>query len=262
MNPLCLFHAHENDPCHVECQRGFSFPMETQTFHRWYLQRYADTDTFGNVPGQTQHFQRVRLDADILVPSFAQRLAERLGEFGEQLLEGFRSDLLLQLAFPYDKHFPALFLKQGQVSFVTFDVLLELHRPILEIRLGKRKIAVRTSMPEATVDEQCDFLPRPRNIRPPWNPPLKTITSKSSFSENLAHKEFGLGIRPFVSRHGLMNCRRYRTSVLFLGINHALSPELEGVYNSLVRPRVNIGKPTGFRNKAKAKLVDQTQCHQ
>ena len=70
---------------------------------------------------------------------------------------------------------------------VPFDVLLKLLTPIVYVRFGQSQIALRASMPEAPVDEDCQFPPRKGNVRsadvsPPLAiyPPMEAVTRKAS----------------------------------------------------------------------------------
>jgi hypothetical protein len=58
-----------------------------------------------------------------------------------------------ELAFPYRDYFPAHAFEVESFSIIAFYVSIEFGFPEFSIVLWKAVIAARTSMPEATVEE-------------------------------------------------------------------------------------------------------------
>lgn len=78
-------------------------------------------------------------------------LAQLTGELRQKPAERFFTFAFFQLAFPDYVHLPPIGDKRCLVLSITFLVAVELRRPILGVLLGKRKVAMRATVPIAPV---------------------------------------------------------------------------------------------------------------
>ena len=74
-------------------------------------------------------------------------------KFWQELRERFLTLALLQLAFPYYMHLPAICDKRRFVLSIAFLVSVELCHPIFGVLLGKGKVAMRAAVPITSVYE-------------------------------------------------------------------------------------------------------------
>ena len=118
-------------------------------------------------------------------------------------MERFIDRLFLQLTFPNDMDTPPLLFEAADIAFVAFDVTLEFRNPVLEIGLRHGRMAVWTTMPKASVDENAYLLPRIGDVRLSRHLPLKTVSTKTRRAEALSDDELGLGVFAFVASHAL-----------------------------------------------------------
>lgn len=117
---------------------------------------------------------------------------------------GFVNFVAFEFAFPNSDGRPTEFFQLGDRAGVALDVAAKLCLPELGIALWSRRIAVRASVPEASVHKDGDLAPGKRDVRPAWSLlPLKAIAGKASGSQALAHEQFGFGVLPLVSLHGM-----------------------------------------------------------
>lgn len=72
-------------------------------------------------------------------------------KFWQELRERFLTLALLQLAFPYYMHLPAICDKRRFVLSIAFLVSVELCHPIFGVLLGKGKVAMRAAVPITSV---------------------------------------------------------------------------------------------------------------
>ena len=94
--------------------------------------------------------------------------------------------LFIQLAFPYHMNAPAVRLKRFDIAPVTLDVAFEFRNPVLLIAFRHGRLAVWTTVPKASVDEQGHLFTRIGDVGTPRNAPLKTIARKRPSSRSLA----------------------------------------------------------------------------
>ena len=88
---------------------------------------------------------------------------------------------------------PTHLQKRALLLPVPFDVLLKLLTPIVYVRFGQTQIALRASMPEAPVDEDCQFPPRKGNVR---SADVSTPISIDSPMESVPRKASGAQYAP------------------------------------------------------------------
>jgi len=116
-----------------------------------------------------------------------------------QAKEGFHSIfqpfLIHRLAFPNHQYFPALFLEKSNLSAIPQFVLIELVLPKLRVgRGGRRLLASRMSMPEASVDEDGNLQFRQNNVRCPRQVSPVDAKSTPHAMEQPAQQDFWSGI--------------------------------------------------------------------
>lgn len=117
---------------------------------------------------------------------------------------GFVDFVALEFAFPNSDGRPAEFFQLGDRTGISLDVAAKLCLPELGIALWSRRVAVRASVPEASVYEDGDFASGKCDVWPAWSLlPLKAIVGKASGSQTLAHEQLGLSVLPLVSLHGM-----------------------------------------------------------
>lgn len=123
---------------------------------------------------------------------------------GDDAGHGFVNFVAFEFAFPNSDGRPTEFFQLGDRTGIALDVAAKLCLPELGIALWSRRIAVRASVPEASVHKDGDFASRKRDVRPAWSLlPLKAIAGKASGSQALAHEQLGFGVLPLVSLHGM-----------------------------------------------------------
>lgn len=125
----------------------------------------------------------------------------------QQSFECLVDRFLLELTFPYYVNFPASLLKFANLAFIAFLVKFKLDRPIFHIAFRHGRFAVGASVPKATIDEDGDFLSRPRDIGAARNFPMQAIPCKSSLAKLFSNEELGFRIVSLVRLHHL---GRYR----------------------------------------------------
>ena len=118
-------------------------------------------------------------------------------------MERFIDRLFPQLTFPNDMDTPPLLFEAADIAFVAFDVTLEFRNPVLEIGLRHGRMAVWTTMPKTSVDENAYLLPWIGDIGSSRDLPLETISAQARFAKTLPDDELGLGVFALIALHAL-----------------------------------------------------------
>lgn len=124
---------------------------------------------------------------------------------------------LPDLALPYHHHGPAPVLQDLVVPPVPADVALELVRPILGVCFRYGSVAPRTSVPEASVDEDGYPAAGIRYVRTPADLPLDAVPAQAVLPEGLAEDQLGPGVLALVGPHRTGHAFLYRNRPSRLG---------------------------------------------